>query len=97
MVNRIKYEATRDGTVQKNVKEPSFLRDKKQHEVTRKHANRCDFDDCQYQLTEVEKITGNCRCGSVFCAEHRYSDRHDCKFEFKKMVKGHQQKKIQKL
>jgi AN1-like Zinc finger len=24
-----------------------------------------------------------CRCGELFCAKHRYSDRHDCSFDYK--------------
>ncbi|GFP90933.1 zinc finger a20 and an1 domain-containing stress-associated protein 5 [Phtheirospermum japonicum] len=24
-----------------------------------------------------------CRCGYVFCSEHRYSDRHDCSYDYK--------------
>jgi hypothetical protein len=24
-----------------------------------------------------------CRCGGVFCGEHRYSDRHDCGFDYR--------------
>ncbi|KAK7405468.1 hypothetical protein VNO78_06792 [Psophocarpus tetragonolobus] len=29
-------------------------------------------------------LTGfRCRCGDLFCAEHRYSDRHDCSFDYK--------------
>ncbi|CAA6672337.1 unnamed protein product [Spirodela intermedia] len=24
-----------------------------------------------------------CRCGQLFCAEHRYSDRHDCSYDYK--------------
>ncbi|RDX78269.1 Zinc finger A20 and AN1 domain-containing stress-associated protein 5, partial [Mucuna pruriens] len=29
-------------------------------------------------------LTGfRCRCGELFCAEHRYSDRHDCSFDYK--------------
>lgn len=28
-------------------------------------------------------LTGfNCRCGSIFCAVHRYSDKHDCTFDY---------------
>lgn len=26
-----------------------------------------------------------CRCGGLFCAVHRYSDKHDCKFNYKEM------------
>ncbi|XP_077214708.1 zinc finger A20 and AN1 domain-containing stress-associated protein 5-like [Tasmannia lanceolata] len=29
-------------------------------------------------------LTGfRCRCGDLFCAEHRYSDRHVCSFDYK--------------
>lgn len=29
-------------------------------------------------------LTGfRCRCGELFCAQHRYSDRHDCSFDYK--------------
>jgi hypothetical protein len=24
-----------------------------------------------------------CKCGHVFCAQHRYSDRHHCSFDYK--------------
>ncbi|KAJ8472125.1 hypothetical protein OPV22_026468 [Ensete ventricosum] len=24
-----------------------------------------------------------CRCGELFCGEHRYSDRHDCGYDYK--------------
>lgn len=28
-------------------------------------------------------LTGfNCRCGNLYCALHRYSDKHDCKFDY---------------
>ncbi|XP_009385134.2 zinc finger AN1 domain-containing stress-associated protein 15-like [Musa acuminata AAA Group] len=29
-------------------------------------------------------LTGfRCRCGDLFCASHRYSDTHDCSFDYK--------------
>ncbi|XP_017851425.1 zinc finger A20 and AN1 domain-containing stress-associated protein 6 [Drosophila busckii] len=32
-------------------------------------------------------LTGgfSCRCGGTFCAYHRYSDRHDCNFDYREM------------
>ncbi|EDW07031.2 zinc finger A20 and AN1 domain-containing stress-associated protein 2 [Drosophila mojavensis] len=32
-------------------------------------------------------LTGGfpCRCGGTFCAVHRYSDRHDCTFDYREM------------
>lgn len=29
-------------------------------------------------------LTGfNCRCGNLFCATHRYSDKHDCPYDYR--------------
>ncbi|KAL9248391.1 hypothetical protein vseg_021716 [Gypsophila vaccaria] len=29
-------------------------------------------------------LTGfRCRCGDLFCAQHRYSDRHECPYDYK--------------
>lgn len=29
-------------------------------------------------------LTGfNCRCGNLFCASHRYSEKHDCPFDYR--------------
>lgn len=29
-------------------------------------------------------LTGfNCKCGNLFCAIHRYSDKHDCPFDYR--------------
>lgn len=29
-------------------------------------------------------LTGfNCKCGNLFCAVHRYSDKHDCPFDYR--------------
>ncbi|KAK8505054.1 hypothetical protein V6N11_012488 [Hibiscus sabdariffa] len=29
-------------------------------------------------------LTGfRCRCGELFCSNHRYSDRHDCSYDYK--------------
>ncbi|XP_054811341.1 zinc finger A20 and AN1 domain-containing stress-associated protein 8 [Prosopis cineraria] len=29
-------------------------------------------------------LTGfSCRCGNLFCAAHRYSDKHDCSFDYR--------------
>ncbi|KAL9274452.1 Zinc finger A20 and AN1 domain-containing stress-associated protein 5-like protein [Drosera capensis] len=44
----------------------------------RKTVNRCS--GCRKRVG----LTGfRCRCGEMFCWEHRYSDRHDCSFDYK--------------
>ncbi|KAL9256425.1 Zinc finger A20 and AN1 domain-containing stress-associated protein 5-like protein [Drosera capensis] len=44
----------------------------------RKTVNRCS--GCRKRVG----LTGfRCRCGEMFCSEHRYSDRHDCSFDYK--------------
>jgi len=47
---------------------------------TKKKKNRCF--SCKKKLG----LTGfSCRCGGLFCAVHRYSDKHECNFDYKAM------------
>lgn len=41
---------------------------------------RCSGAGCR---RKVGLVGFRCRCGEVFCSEHRYSDRHDCSFDYK--------------
>ncbi|KAI3967606.1 hypothetical protein MKW92_003481 [Papaver armeniacum] len=44
----------------------------------KQEVNRCS--GCRRKVG----LTGfRCRCGDMFCSEHRYSDRHDCSFDYK--------------
>ncbi|KAE8815335.1 Zinc finger A20 and AN1 domain-containing stress-associated protein 1 [Hordeum vulgare] len=44
----------------------------------RTSVNRCS--SCRKRVG----LTGfRCRCGDVFCGEHRYSDRHGCSYDYK--------------
>jgi len=46
--------------------------------AAKKEVNRCS--GCRRKVG----LTGfRCRCGDMFCAEHRYSDRHDCSYDYK--------------
>ncbi|XP_020297166.1 AN1-type zinc finger protein 6 isoform X2 [Pseudomyrmex gracilis] len=47
---------------------------------SKKKKNRCAVCRKKVGLTGFE-----CRCGGLFCAVHRYSDKHDCKFNYKEM------------
>ncbi|KAE9588147.1 hypothetical protein Lal_00003001 [Lupinus albus] len=39
---------------------------------------RCDSCNKRVGLTGF-----NCRCGNIFCALHRYSDKHNCPFDYR--------------
>lgn len=44
----------------------------------KREVNRCS--GCRRRVG----LTGfRCRCGELFCADHRYSDRHDCSYDYK--------------
>ncbi|XP_051124387.1 zinc finger A20 and AN1 domain-containing stress-associated protein 5-like [Andrographis paniculata] len=44
----------------------------------KRQVNRCSC--CRRKVG----LTGfRCRCGELFCGEHRYSDRHDCSYDYK--------------
>ncbi|XP_014211211.1 AN1-type zinc finger protein 6 [Copidosoma floridanum] len=45
-----------------------------------KKKNRCAVCRKKVGLTGFE-----CRCGGLFCSVHRYSDKHDCKFDYRGM------------
>ncbi|TMW88161.1 hypothetical protein EJD97_018970 [Solanum chilense] len=45
-----------------------------------REANRCSGIGCR---RKVGLMPFRCRCGEVFCSEHRYSDRHDCSYDYK--------------
>jgi len=46
--------------------------------VVKREVNRCS--GCRRKVG----LTGfRCRCGDLFCSEHRYSDRHDCSYDYK--------------
>ncbi|KAL3615370.1 switch-activating protein Sap1 [Castilleja foliolosa] len=44
----------------------------------KKEVNRCS--GCR---RKVGLAGFRCRCGELFCADHRYSDRHDCSYDYK--------------
>lgn len=44
----------------------------------KKKKNRCAVCRKKVGLTGFE-----CRCGGLFCAIHRYSDKHDCQFDYR--------------
>ncbi|KAF3428592.1 hypothetical protein E2986_12744 [Frieseomelitta varia] len=47
---------------------------------SKKKKNRCAVCRKKVGLTGFE-----CRCGGLFCSVHRYSDKHDCKFNYREM------------
>jgi len=54
--------------------------EKEEPKETKKKKNRCF--SCKKKLG----LTGfSCRCGGLFCAVHRYSDKHECNFDYKAM------------
>ncbi|XP_058452980.1 AN1-type zinc finger protein 6 [Malaya genurostris] len=46
----------------------------------KKKKNRCVTCRKKVGLTGFE-----CRCGGLFCAIHRYSDKHDCSFDYREL------------
>jgi len=47
---------------------------------SKKKSNRCQVCRKRVGLTGVE-----CRCGGLFCHQHRYSDEHDCPFDYRQL------------
>lgn len=45
-----------------------------------KKVNRCSVCRKKVGLTGFD-----CRCGGLYCGAHRYSDEHDCTFDYKEL------------
>jgi len=55
-------------------------KEKEEQKDTKKKKNRCFV--CKKKLG----LTGfSCRCGGLFCGIHRYTDKHECNFDYKAM------------
>lgn len=54
-------------------------KDNQQANSTRTKCHKCDK---KLKLTAIR-----CKCNQYFCNAHRYSDCHDCKFDYKKIGK----------
>ncbi|XP_055644409.1 AN1-type zinc finger protein 6-like [Toxorhynchites rutilus septentrionalis] len=54
--------------------------DKDGDKDSKKKKNRCVTCRKKVGLTGFE-----CRCGGLFCAIHRYSDKHDCSFDYREL------------
>eukprot|EP00656_Telonema_subtile_P029698 TRINITY_DN3277_c0_g2_i3.p1 TRINITY_DN3277_c0_g2~~TRINITY_DN3277_c0_g2_i3.p1 ORF type:complete len:195 (-),score=29.45 TRINITY_DN3277_c0_g2_i3:316-900(-) len=51
----------------------------------KKKEGRCPVEGCRKKIG----LTGfHCRCGSTFCALHRYSDAHECDFDYKALARS---------
>jgi len=59
---------------------PSEEKDKEGDKDSKKKKNRCQACKKKVGLTGF-----NCRCGGLFCSIHRYSDKHECSFDYKAM------------
>ncbi|GAB4828102.1 switch-activating protein Sap1 [Ancistrocladus abbreviatus] len=67
--------------------------DRKQVRVTEAEGSKKTFTFTVTPKREVNRCSGcrrkvgmtgfRCRCGDLFCAEHRYTDRHDCSYDYK--------------
>lgn len=47
--------------------------------VPKKARTRCALCNKRLNITTIH----NCRCGGIFCAQHRYSEVHGCQYDYK--------------
>ena len=47
---------------------------------SKKSKKRCSHPECRIKL----KLTDmTCRCGNTYCSKHRYSESHNCTYDYK--------------
>lgn len=47
-----------------------------EHGEKRKHKFKCQ--SCKRKITLAESLSTACRCGNVYCANHRHPEDHTC-------------------
>uniref|UniRef100_A0A665UUD9 Zgc:77486 n=1 Tax=Echeneis naucrates TaxID=173247 RepID=A0A665UUD9_ECHNA len=71
-------EGEEEGTSKKPAGEAAQASDGDQTPDKNKKKNRC------FSCRKKVGLTGfDCRCGNLFCAIHRYSDKHDCPYDYR--------------
>ena len=58
-------------TIDKNINTPK-------QNIKRPAANRCS--QCKIR---VGFLGFDCKCGNLFCGAHRYSDKHECTYDYR--------------
>ena len=56
----------------------NIVKTQSEEQCNNKPANRCWLCNKRVGLTGFK-----CRCGGTFCSSHRYSENHDCSFDYK--------------
>lgn len=72
-----------------NLKSEEEVADNIKVKVIKKKKNRCNHDDCKKKLGFDPII---CKCGGMYCGNHRYPHVHDCTFDHK----GHNKELLEK-
>lgn len=54
-----------------------------QEKRKQKNPNKCDCDGCNKKLSMLDKSVNKCKCERIFCPAHRYSDLHNCEYDWK--------------
>ncbi|XP_075581721.1 AN1-type zinc finger protein 5-like isoform X2 [Pelecanus crispus] len=61
-----------------SVSQPSTSQSEEKAELPKPKKNRC------FMCRKKVGLTGfDCRCGNLFCGLHRYSDKHNCPYDYK--------------
>jgi hypothetical protein len=55
--------------------------DNKETKVKTTSQDRCNL--CKRRLTITEKLV-TCKCGNIYCTNHRHATNHTCTFDYKK-------------
>ncbi|KAL2511607.1 Zinc finger A20 and AN1 domain-containing stress-associated protein 5 [Abeliophyllum distichum] len=65
------------------VREEEKSEDRKKSDLTEGVVVKSQVNRCSGCRRKVGLTGFRCRCGELFCSEHRYSDRHDCSYDYK--------------
>lgn len=54
----------------------------------------CCYNGCKKKISIVDRLSSTCKCGKVFCLNHRLPETHSCQYDHNFVDK---EKEIEKL
>lgn len=46
----------------------------------------CSLETCSKKISLSQSVIGKCKCGKIFCLNHRHSEEHMCKYNYQSEI-----------
>lgn len=72
---------TENNSIAKNESKDNDDKNESKDSKTQKNPGRCFTNGCKGKISLVKQIMNKCKCGYVYCDNHRLAESHSCQFD----------------